>query len=91
MPSGSYRYYRLNGIHRFSEPSWFEAANDQDAKSQVETKHPDARLEIWQGPRLVAKVFPKHYDADDPDLQNAVGDRLSALALIIRSDQEHRG
>lgn len=88
--SESYRYYRLNGIHRFAEPQWFDAANDEDAKSQIETRHSDARLEIWQGARLVAKVFPKHYDADDPDLQIAVGERLSALALIMRSDQGHR-
>jgi hypothetical protein len=56
MPSGSYRYYRLDGSGRLYSAEWFDAFDDEDAVSQIETKYADGKCEIWQGDRLVAKL-----------------------------------
>ena len=84
MPSENYRYYRLNASAHLAFAEWFEAASDEEAIVQIETKHRHERSEIWQGTRLVAKLFPGHFNPDDPELQNAVGERLSATARRLR-------
>ena len=84
MPSEIYRYYRLNVSGHLTSAEWFEAASDAEATVQITTKYPYERSEIWQGARLVAKLTPRHFNADDPDLQNAVGECLSATARRLR-------
>ena len=84
MPSENYRYHRLNGAGHLDFAEWFEAASDEDATAQIATKHPYERSEIWLGTRLVARLTPRHFNADEPDLQNAIGERLSATARRLR-------
>ena len=81
MPPENYRYYRLDGRGHTQVGDWFVAESDEEAASQVKTKYPDAWCEVWQGNRLVARFSPT---PDDPDLQAAVGERLSALARRLR-------
>ena len=81
MPSENYRYYRLDGDGRLHFAEWFSGESDEQAIEQIQAKHPNAKCEIWKGKRLVAKLSPSRFSPDDPDLQNAVGARLSALAL----------
>ena len=83
----TYRYYRLNGTGHLAYAEWFSAASDDDAVTQIEIKYPRERSEVWLGTRLVARLSPTQFDADDHDLQEAVGDRLSALALKMGSGQ----
>jgi hypothetical protein len=89
MPSENYHYYRLNASGHLAFAEWFEAASDEEAIVQIETKHRDERSEIWQGSRLVAKLIPGHFNPDDPELQNAVGERLSATARRLRLGLEY--
>ena len=84
MPSENYRYYRLNASGHLAFAQWFEAASDEEATDQIATKHRNELSEIWQGTRLVAKLIPGHFNPDDPELQNAVGERLSATAHRLR-------
>ena len=84
MPSENYRYYRLNASGHLAFAEWFEATSDEEAIVRIETKHPHERSEIWQGRRLVAKLIPGHFNPDDPELQNSVGERLSATARRLR-------
>ena len=63
MRSGNYRYYCLDGAGRLHEPEYFHAESDADAIAQIETKHPDALCEIWQGDRLVVKLMPRRLRA----------------------------
>lgn len=81
MPSLSYRYYRLDDAGRLHDAEWFYAGSDKEATELVRARHPDTKFEIWLGSRLVAKLSPEHFDADDPDLETSVGQRLSAFAL----------
>lgn len=89
MPSENYHYYRLNASGHLAFAEWSEAASDEEAIVQIETKHRDERSEIWQGSRLVAKLIPGHFNPDDPELQNAVGERLSATARRLRLGLEY--
>ena len=84
MPPQSYRYYRLDGAGHLDDAEWFFSATDRGAIAQVEAQHPETRCEVWQGSRLVAKLSPSQVNPDDPGLQNAVGERLSALARKVR-------
>jgi hypothetical protein len=63
MPSENYRYYCLDGAGHLHSAEWFAAESEADAIAQIETKHPDAICEIWQGKRLVAKLSPKRRSA----------------------------
>lgn len=54
MSSENYRYYCLDSTGRLHDAAWFVATSDEDAVSQIEQKHPDAKCEVWQGNRLVA-------------------------------------
>ena len=91
MAEPDYRYYRLDGADRLHDAEFFWAASDDDAIAQIRARHPDSTSEIWQRRRLVARVLRKRADPDDPELQRAVGERLSALALRIRLGKEHWG
>ena len=88
MPSENYRYYRLDSGGHLYMAEWFHAENDEDAIAQIGAKHPYAKCEIWQGKRVVAQLSPRPFDPDDPNLQHAVGERLSAFALKMRGGLE---
>ena len=78
MSAEIHRYYRLSGAGHLAYAEWFEATNDEDAISQVEAKYPRQRSEVWLGTRLVARLSPKHFAENGNDLQDRVGNRLSA-------------
>jgi hypothetical protein len=63
MSRETYRYYCLDGAGQLHSAEWFPAQSDEDAIAQIETKHPDALCEIWQGKRLVAKLSPRRLQA----------------------------
>ena len=84
MAPDNYRYYRLDCAGHLDMGDWFAANDDEDAIAQIEVKHPDDMCEVWLGSRLVAKLLPARFSPDDPHLQIAVGQRLSALALRRR-------
>jgi len=63
MSSESYRFYCLDAVGHLHDAAWFEAENDEDAIAQIEAKHGDAKCEIWQGKRLVAKLEPNRLQA----------------------------
>ena len=88
MSSENYRCYRLDEDGRLHFAKWFSAESDEQAIEQIQGKHPNAKCEIWQGKRLVAKLSPSHFSPDDLSLQNAVGAHLSALALRMNLGQE---
>ena len=54
--SENYRYYHLSRARHFVDAAWFRAECDKEAIAEIEAKHPDARCEIWQGGRMVAKI-----------------------------------
>lgn len=91
MLSGDCQYYRVDGLRGFHEIEWFFAASDEDAISKVLARFPNEPSEIWQRKRFVAKLSPNHFDPDDPELQRAVGERLSALAQRIKREQGRSG
>lgn len=73
-----------DGTGHLAHAEWFEAASDEEAIAQVEAKYPSERSEVWLGTRCVARICPKNFDADDRDLQTAVAERLSSLAVKMR-------
>ena len=56
MPSTDYRYFCLDSTGKLHDTQWFNAADDEDAVAYVKAKHPDAKCEVWQDKRLVAKL-----------------------------------
>ena len=63
MPSGNYRFYRLDGAGHLHDASWFVAESDEDAVAKIEAEHPGSKCEIWQGKRLVAAIAPEQRQA----------------------------
>jgi hypothetical protein len=63
MSLQTYRYYCLDSTGHLHSAEWFEADNDEQATAIVEQMHPDRRCEVWQGPRLVAKLLPHRLTA----------------------------
>ena len=52
----SYRLYGLDGVRKVASAEWIEAAGD-DAAIEVAKDMMDGRdCELWQGPRLVARI-----------------------------------
>ena len=88
MSSEHYRYYRLGGDGRIRLAEWISAVNDEQAVEQILAAYPDAKCEVWNGSRLVAKLVPRRFNPDDPDLQDNVAKRLSRTARRIRSGLE---
>jgi len=61
-PVGSYRLYGLDGVRKVASAEWIEA-DDDDAAVEVARDRLDGRpCEVWQGPRLVARL-ERHDDA----------------------------
>ena len=63
MPPDRYRLYRLDGAGMIHDAEWFDAEDDADAASRIESKHPDASCEIWHGTRLVVTISPSRRSA----------------------------
>ena len=57
-----YRHYRLDGAGNISGAEWLDAADDDDAVSQVRERKLPVPSEVWSGNRLVGRV-----DANSPD------------------------
>ena len=52
----SYRLYALDGVSRVASGEWIEAGDDQQAIEAARKRFGDGHCEIWQGPRLVARL-----------------------------------
>jgi hypothetical protein len=52
----SYRLYRLDGVRGVASGEWIEADDDQAAIEAAKERFDGERCEVWQGPRLVARV-----------------------------------
>lgn len=58
----SYRLYGLDGVKKVASAEWFEADGD-DAAIEIATKMMDGHEgELWQGPRLVARIPRRRRD-----------------------------
>ena len=61
--STTYRYYYLDTAGRLHSAQSFEASSDEAALALVESKHPGARCEVWQGSRLIGAISPERQQA----------------------------
>lgn len=52
----SYRLYGLDGVRRVASAEWIEADDDGAAVAAARKQYGDGRCEVWQGPRLVARL-----------------------------------
>ena len=51
-----YRLYCLDGVNKVASAEWIEAEDDEAAIEVARTKYAGHECEVWQGPRLVARV-----------------------------------
>jgi len=58
MPHEIYRFYCLEGTGQLHGVEEISGESDEDAVAQVAAKHPNAKWELWQERRLVAKSDP---------------------------------
>ena len=54
-----YRVYLLNDDDRIVKATWVQTDTLDSAIAQASTELPNAPLEIWEGPRCLAKVPPR--------------------------------
>jgi hypothetical protein len=52
----SYRLYGLDGVRRVDSAEWIEAVDDRAAVAAAKDRFRDRRCEVWQGPRLIARL-----------------------------------
>lgn len=52
----SYRLYGLDGVSRVASGEWIEADDDHEAIEAATKRFDGGHCEIWQGPRLVARL-----------------------------------
>jgi len=52
----SYRLYGLDGVSKVASGEWIEAEGDQQAIEVARNRFDGGHCEIWQGPRLVARL-----------------------------------
>jgi hypothetical protein len=52
----SYRLYGLDGVSKVASGEWIEAEGDQQAIEAARNRFDGGHCEIWQGPRLVARL-----------------------------------
>jgi len=52
----SYRLYGLDGVSRVASAEWIEADDDGAAVAAARKRYGDGKCEVWQGPRLVARL-----------------------------------
>lgn len=51
-----YRLYCLDGVNKVASADWIEADDDQAAIEVAKTMMNGYECEVWQGPRLVARL-----------------------------------
>jgi len=51
-----YRLYCLDGVNKVASADWIEADDDEAAIEVAKKTHQGQLCEVWQGPRLVARV-----------------------------------
>lgn len=51
-----YRLYCLDGASKVASAEWIEADDDSAAIEAARTRHNGYQCEVWQGPRLVARL-----------------------------------
>jgi hypothetical protein len=52
----SYRLYGLDGASKVACGEWIEAGDDREAIEAARKRFEGGRCELWQGPRLVARL-----------------------------------
>jgi hypothetical protein len=52
----SYRLYGLDGVSKVASGEWIEADDDREAIEAARKRFDGGRCELWQGPRLVARL-----------------------------------
>jgi hypothetical protein len=52
----SYRLYGLDGVSKVASGEWIEAEGDREAIEAARNRFDGGHCEIWQGPRLVARL-----------------------------------
>jgi hypothetical protein len=52
----SYRLYGLDGVSKVASAEWIEADDDHAAIEAAQERFDGRACEIWQGPRLVARL-----------------------------------
>lgn len=52
----SYRLYGLDGVRKVDSAEWIEADDDRAAIAAATERFGGGRCEVWQGPRLVARL-----------------------------------
>ena len=57
-----YRLYGLDGVGKVASAEWIQADDDQAAIAAVEQTMDGHDCELWQGPRLIARL--KHKDGE---------------------------
>jgi hypothetical protein len=51
-----YRLYCLDGVNKVASAEWIEADDDEAAIEAAKERHDGYECEVWQGPRLVARI-----------------------------------
>ena len=51
-----YRLYCLDGARKVASADWIDADDDRAAIAMAEERHEGYECELWQGPRLVARL-----------------------------------
>ena len=85
MALRNYRHYRIESSGVILVAGSLHAANDEDAITRVNRRHPDGTCEIWEARRLVTRLSRHRFDPDDQHVQDAVAARLTKLLSRIRS------
>lgn len=62
----SYRLYGLDGVRKVATAEWFEADDDSSAIEAAKTKMDGQEFELWQGPRLIARLGHPTRGEDNP-------------------------
>jgi hypothetical protein len=52
----NYRIYCLDGVNKVAAAKWIEADDHEAAIELVKQQHEGYKCEIWDGPRLIARV-----------------------------------
>lgn len=52
----SYRLYGLDGVRKVASAEWIDAEDDRAAIEAARERLDGRPCEIWQGPRLVARI-----------------------------------
>lgn len=55
----NYRLYSLDGVDKVASADWIEADDDATAIEEVKKRMDGRDCELWQGPRLVARIAAK--------------------------------